>query len=269
MQLKWWTDNKDGTITIHFNYAGWDMDTAPVPYDISYADMWVEIENKVRSTGYGWPDVFGTADPAASWTPLPSQGELPPPEPIGTITYEQLVQMFITGNIATDEMDRAGAAKSAGEYQINITDIYGNLYTVILNPIIVEHYVREKDPFGNYTGELVIWERLDDTTRDWMYPDWRTNPPELIPIEELIEYPCPQCGAIFYSQPELDAHIQQEHPPPVEYPCPQCGAIFYSQADLDTHIQQFHPEIPEEIPTWLIVGSILALSLITVMIVRR
>jgi len=63
-------------------------------------------------------------------------------------------------------------------------------------------------------------------------------------------FTCPQCGATFGSQGELNDHIATEHPP--VYTCPQCGATFGSQGELNDHIATEHPingnGVPASIP---------------------
>ena len=75
------------------------------------------------------------------------------------------------------------------------------------------------------------------------YPhkDWYVSACAVVPPPPV--YTCPQCGATFSSQADLDVHIAEVHPLPV-YTCPQCGATFGSQAELDDHILTVHPPPP-------------------------
>lgn len=68
---------------------------------------------------------------------------------------------------------------------------------------------------------------------------WPAAPP---PPPPPPTYTCPYCGATFYSQTELNNHIESEHPGlPPTYTCLYCGATFGSQAELDDHIASAHP----------------------------
>ncbi len=84
-----------------------------------------------------------------------------------------------------------------------------------------------------------------DTSDYGYYPhkDWYIEACAVAPV-----FTCPQCGATFGSQAELDEHIATAHPP--VYTCFYCGATFGSQAELDAHTLTEHPspEMPLPIP---------------------
>ncbi|HDD33785.1 MAG: hypothetical protein DRK00_01050 [Thermoprotei archaeon] len=58
---------------------------------------------------------------------------------------------------------------------------------------------------------------------------------------------CPECGALFYSKDDLDAHISAWHKPggPYYLVCPKCGKRFESRRGLEEHLRK-HPEEAEE-----------------------
>ncbi len=54
---------------------------------------------------------------------------------------------------------------------------------------------------------------------------------------------CPECGALFYYDRDLQAHIDSWHTPggPYYLVCPKCWKKFESKASLIEHLRK-HPE---------------------------
>ncbi|MEM4569076.1 MAG: C2H2-type zinc finger protein, partial [Thermofilaceae archaeon] len=57
---------------------------------------------------------------------------------------------------------------------------------------------------------------------------------------------CPECGALFYSREDFEAHFDAWHKPtgPYYLMCPKCGKKLESKAALEEHLRK-HPEEEE------------------------
>ncbi|MEM1509860.1 MAG: C2H2-type zinc finger protein [Thermofilaceae archaeon] len=57
---------------------------------------------------------------------------------------------------------------------------------------------------------------------------------------------CPECGALFYYEEDMQAHIASWHTPggPYYLVCPKCWKKFESKASLIEHLRK-HPEEEE------------------------
>ena len=58
---------------------------------------------------------------------------------------------------------------------------------------------------------------------------------------------CPKCGALFYSEKDLESHFSAWHKPGGHYyaVCPKCGKKFGSERELREHLRT-HPSPKSE-----------------------
>ena len=54
------------------------------------------------------------------------------------------------------------------------------------------------------------------------------------------KYECEECGAIFYTQEDLEKHNREVHS---RFRCDICGETFDSERELEVHNRITHPEI--------------------------
>ena len=53
-------------------------------------------------------------------------------------------------------------------------------------------------------------------------------------------YKCEECGAVFYTQEELEKHNRTVH---ARFRCDICGETFDSETEFEAHYSIAHPEI--------------------------
>jgi hypothetical protein len=58
--------------------------------------------------------------------------------------------------------------------------------------------------------------------------------------DELTDYPCPRCDAVFGSERDLEDHIQSHMTNPIgaSHICTGCGAAFETEAELHQHARR-------------------------------
>ena len=54
------------------------------------------------------------------------------------------------------------------------------------------------------------------------------------------QHKCEECGAVFYTQEDLEKHNRTMHS---KFRCDLCGETFDSEAELEAHTSVSHPQI--------------------------
>lgn len=54
------------------------------------------------------------------------------------------------------------------------------------------------------------------------------------------QFKCQECGAVFYTQEDLEKHNRSAHS---RFRCDICGETFDSEAEFEAHTSIAHPEI--------------------------